>query len=1426
MDQPGGSVAPALLRPARLGLRMGNGWPPPRPPLEACDGRARAAPAGGPLRPSLAPPRASRRRDASRPAVGGQLPPLAAAGGELLRWMRRAKAWRAGDASPTTTAWRESRRAWRDAPRPPRRRAALLLLLLRAGDASLPEWAHRRLEAKDAHGYIFMGGLQRSGTTWLEGLVASPLVSGLSFDNVAPREYEARAPWLLQNHTRAHFEMVARFGGVEGKFVQDVYRYVYLVRDVGREGRNLSSLFPAASDASADAAARLFGEWSLFWDTSRPLLLEKTPENLLMAPYLQAAFAPRVAFVFVMRHPLVWSLAIEKWVGADFLALRTVEARVAFWFDCMAAAAAQLPSLRDATLVQLEVLSASPQLQLALARHLLCAAAAGGGARRPAAIRAADEIGASSRAYVRCWLAGLEFKTSLKRCAPRRAAADASADENRWRLAQLRAEEEGRALRFGYSFARLAEAEGGEAGGGGEGGGEGGEEEEAYGVRVEPLLVPPAVRARLAAPPRRAPPPPPRAAAAGAPRGVLLAYHKLGFDAEKPTGMDIRMGQVVSSLVALGAAVHFVCHCTVDPTQLSPFPRGVSIYAGTLRQQFDAAMARGAPSHAFLFFTTLTMFVHQRLLQGDAAWHVEPLAPLPEERLLSWLPAGVCAVALTDDIHFLRSVEVMRRYDLSKALAAAVWVRARELAFYAAAATVVTVSEEDAAALARCFDASAAGAACAACVCALVWLPYVVDASPAASLPPFSRRRDGILYVGGSHGLALAAIEWLLGEVQPAIAAARGAGALLAGGVGHLHLAGPGWAAHLAAPSRLNASVGAGRVTLLGVLSDAALEAALHAHKVFAAPVINGTGIATKNVLAMARGIPLVTTPVGLHGLGLPATQRAVLVADDAAAFARQLVWVQSSEEAFAATAAAALAHAAALLSPRRQREVLCSLLHCDAAALAPPPQAEEEARLGCPAGGAAPPVETVEARHAAAEARRAGAPAGSAPLVLLGLWGAPLRELAARLGGVGCLVEAPLRAVARAPAEEQAEHLEAILAQPDACRALTQRRGGAAPLFHGFSLELGAPDASPALLSTPAGLSSLASLLSRLSPRLLLVRRCDFAAWARLLLPPPHDAPRLAAAAAAAAARDAALLLLARATAAPLLAADGTPPSPPRLAAFLSLRARALPAAPPPPPHAPPPAACAPPPANASLAAALAALAAPRAAPAPARVVAVHSAAGGAAPLAAALREACRAYLTPRRGLACAFLDAAPPCGAHPADLCLSSAARFSAARAARRGFRLAHVVRDPLEWLARSFLAAPPTAALLPNATALLAAFEAHVKARAAAELREAQALGESYAADPRYLRVRFEDLADGATRNATLAGMLGFLLDEPLPSDALPASVWAALAKALKADEQGGSQRKHLVGLIKRRPLKCHHLTKMQTALGYPPLACAAS
>ena len=807
--------------------------------------------------------------------------------------------------------------------------------------------------------FLFMGGLQRSGTTWLESIVASPLVSGLSFDNVDVSTYQQKQPWLLQNHTQEYFEVVVRSGGVEGKFVQGEYPYVYLVRDVGKRAISLDALLLNPRMAAARSAEKLFDQWSLFWDTSKPILLEKTPENFLMAPYLQAAFgAAHTRFTFIMRHPLVWALAIEKWIFVDFVALRTVEDRVAFWFDCMSRAVQQLPELRDALVLQLETASASFELQVAVAQHLLCRSNnnASSDLRAPMPMlgdEGSKEILSSSLAYVVCWLSGMEFKSSLRRCVPRRPFRDPAyrqqpeqlAIETRWRLRQLARQHEAQANHFGYSFkpflalaststgALLQQRirDGPPAG-----------QVEQLGVTAPTSPVRDDLQPFLAAlppgPPLTPPPPSP------SPRNsVILVYHKF-VDKDRPAGMDIRMSQIVSSLVALRHTVHFVCHCNVHASQLSPFEAHVVIYGGSMREQFEQAVSSsGSSPHAVLiFFTTLTMTVHQRMLQGEADWYAEPTAQLPEEQVLSWVRAKprikACTLAVADDIHYMRAAEVMGRHDAEKANIASEWIRRRELGFHAAVDGTATVSLEDAAALKAALEQrstsehTVSGKCSSGCECSMIWIPYVQMTKAEDAIEPFGRRHEGMLYVGGMHGLAIIAIEWLLEKVQPLLGkrAARGAAELQMGGKGHLHLAGPGWAQHATESRVLNQSVADGRVTILGTLSDLQLDQRLREHKVFVAPVLNGTGIATKNVLAMAHGIPLVTTVTGLNGLGLPQDQRAILVADSPSLFAHHVLNVQSSERVFDATWRAALTHTRNYLSAERQRIQLCSLIGCE----------------------------------------------------------------------------------------------------------------------------------------------------------------------------------------------------------------------------------------------------------------------------------------------------------------------------------------------------------------------------------------------------------------------------------------------------------------------------------------------------------------
>src|SRR6266487_1371915 len=158
-------------------------------------------------------------------------------------------------------------------------------------------------DSKD-YKYVFVCGLQRSGTSVLGRNVAR-LENCTGFKNTGESEDE-------------------------GQFLQDVYPV-----DAEYGGMSRFGFDPRAHRTETSAlltrenVAKLRASWHAYWDNSKTIFVEKTPANLLMTRFLQAAF-PNSYFIVIRRHPLPVSMAIRKWKRCLTPLYRTFE----HWLHC------------------------------------------------------------------------------------------------------------------------------------------------------------------------------------------------------------------------------------------------------------------------------------------------------------------------------------------------------------------------------------------------------------------------------------------------------------------------------------------------------------------------------------------------------------------------------------------------------------------------------------------------------------------------------------------------------------------------------------------------------------------------------------------------------------------------------------------------------------------------------------------------------------------------------------------------------------------------------------------------------------------------------------------------------------------------------------------------------------------------------------
>jgi hypothetical protein len=183
-----------------------------------------------------------------------------------------------------------------------------------------------------SHHHVFIGGLHRSGTTVLyQCLREHPQISGFR-DTGVPED--------------------------EGQHLQTVYPPGKAYGGPGWFGFYPAAHLTETADLVSDEnRRRLFEQWALHWDLNKPVLLEKSPPNLIRTRFLQALY-PGSSFIVATRHPVAVSLATQKWSGTSLPEL------LEHWLVCHETFEQDRPHVRRLLTLSYEEFVESPRATL------------------------------------------------------------------------------------------------------------------------------------------------------------------------------------------------------------------------------------------------------------------------------------------------------------------------------------------------------------------------------------------------------------------------------------------------------------------------------------------------------------------------------------------------------------------------------------------------------------------------------------------------------------------------------------------------------------------------------------------------------------------------------------------------------------------------------------------------------------------------------------------------------------------------------------------------------------------------------------------------------------------------------------------------------------------------------------------------------
>ncbi len=189
-----------------------------------------------------------------------------------------------------------------------------------------------------------------------------------------------------------------------------------------------------------------------------------------------------------------------------------------------------------------------------------------------------------------------------------------------------------------------------------------------------------------------------------------------------------------------------------------------------------------------------------------------------------------------------------------------------------------------------------------------VWMPMARDRVAVAGIEEWSDRHD-VVFVGSyAHPPNPDAVHWFLDEVWPSVADRLPDARFVAYGSGM--------------PTELLARAN-DRVVMHGYVER--LDEAFETARLGIAPLRFGAGVKGKITSTMLRGIPIVSTPVGVEGMELASD--AIVVAADATAFADAIVELWGDEARLSALSAASLDDASTRFSFSAQRAAMAALL-------------------------------------------------------------------------------------------------------------------------------------------------------------------------------------------------------------------------------------------------------------------------------------------------------------------------------------------------------------------------------------------------------------------------------------------------------------------------------------------------------------------